>query len=337
MSRAAARLGAAAWLLCGCVAPAFARPPDAAGEEPAKAAFEARLQLDNDDFDFWIPPDERPDFGYTHGTRLDVDLPGAPRWLRKLPPRWLMGDGPRGEAPSFALRLRQEIYAPWELPPDRPYAGWLEIAVGLARRSPESRRELLLHVGVTGPPSLAGKTQDYFHHQFERGPEPDWSQQLPAEPGIGLEWNAATQVLALGGNPGWLWRLGPSAGARLGTFAIDARAGLETSGGWNPPAAWGGAVRPGNAFSLYVLAAPHVDFIARDEFLDGTLFRGSESVDSRPVVPESEVGVGVGWFGIRAEARVMRRGKEFERQPGPHTYGSLRLGYGQPAAPDPRP
>ena len=61
--------------------------------------------------------------------------------------------------------------------------------------------------------------------------------------------------------------------------------------------------------------------------LDGTVFRASESVNSKPVVPESEVGVGIGWFGFRGEWRVLRRGKEFEKQPDPHSYGSIQLSW----------
>jgi len=327
---AARRLAASALLLSCCAtrlrAADGAAPPtrDASREEGRLAA---RLILDNDNFDFWIPPDQRPDFGYTHGTLIDVDFAGAPRWMNRVTPDWIVGPGPEGESPVFALRLRQAIFGPWVLPPDRPYAGWLELAAGLTRRSERSRRELLLHLGVTGPPSLAAKTQDYFHHRFQEGPAPDWSNQLPAEPGIALEWNGATQILALGCDRGLRWRLGPSTRGRLGTFATDLRVALETSAGLNPPAGWGGPIRPAGAFSLYALAAPKVDFIARDEFLDGTVFRSSESVDSKPVVPESEVGVGIGWYGVRAEWRVLRRGKEFEKQPDLHSYGSIQLSW----------
>jgi hypothetical protein len=302
--------------------PANAQP----GEEPAGRPA-VRFVLDNDEFDFWIPPDLRPDFGYSHGTLIDVDFSGAPRWLSRSVPDVLVGPGPQGESPAFALRARQLIFGPWELPPDRPYAGWLEVAAGLTRRTARSRRELLLHVGVTGPPSLAGRIQDYVHHHFEKGPAPDWSTQLPAEPGIGIEWNAASQVVGVGRQGGLQWRLGPGTRWRLGTFAADLRLSVETSLGLNPPAAWGGPIPRSRAFSLYALAAPKVDFIARDEFLDGTVFRSSVSVNSNPVVPESEIGVGLGWYGVRAEWRVMRRGKEFENQPDPHSYGSIQLSW----------
>jgi hypothetical protein len=61
---------------------------------PRAGAADFRLTLDNDHFNFWQKPGERPDFGYTHGTEFALRLPrgdrGLPRWI---PQRWLARAG----------------------------------------------------------------------------------------------------------------------------------------------------------------------------------------------------------------------------------------------------
>ena len=285
------------------------------------------FELDNDQFNFWQKPGDRPDFGYTHGTELALHFPSAPRALARLAPAWLLGRaGAGGSEPGLELFFEQAIYSPWTLPADRAYAGWLEGSLGLSRTSPQETRLVLLHLGVTGPPSLAGRVQRYFHRRFDHGePPPDWSQQLPFEPGIGLEASGAWTTARAGSPDGWRATLGPLGRARLGTYADDLRLGLGVTLGFAPPGPWP-APGPGTRGpALYVRAAPKVDLIARDEFLDGPLFLRDPgpAPGARSVVAESEVGFGAGWGHARLEWTVLRRGKEFDGQPAMHTYSTL--------------
>lgn len=282
-----------------------------------------RVTLDNDQFNFWQVPIRRPDFGYTHGTEIALRLPRAPHAVARLAPGWLLGDETAGGEPALELRVRQNIYSPWTLPPDRHYAGWLEAAVGVSRSGEHSYRELLAHVGITGPPSLAGTIQRGMHQRYYDGDPPDWSGQLLAEPGFGLEAGAVSRGLAAGNPAGLRLLAGGSGRARLGTYAVDLRLGLPMVVGWAPPGLWTAGAPVPAGWSIYVRLNPHVEFIARDEFLDGTLFRHDPGPGARPVVAESEAAVGVARGHLGIEWRVLRRSREFDGQPRPHTYSSL--------------
>ncbi len=182
---------------------------------------------------------------------------------------------------------------------------------------------MLLHVGVTGPPSGAGALQRYFHHRFDHGePLPDWSKQLPFEPGFGIETAAAWLTAASRASAGWRASFGPLTRVRLGTYAVDLRLGANLALGLNPASAWPPSGSAPRGPALYLRATPKVDLIARDEFLDGALFRSSPGPGAAPVVGESEVVFGAGWTHARLEWAVIRRSKEFADQPVPHTYST---------------
>ncbi len=281
-----------------------------------------RLAVDNDYFNFWQRPDERPDFGYTHGSELIWEGTGAPRGLSRMAPGWLGGTDRDGAA-RLQIRVRQAIYAPWKLPPDRPYGGWLGVGVGFRRETSTAHREAILHVGVTGPPSQAARMQRYIHRRFGFGVPPDWSGQIPYEPGIAIEAGGATLSFTRGAPGGLMLHGGPMWRARLGTFAVDARGALEATAGVHPPLPWGGTTRTPGAASLYLLAAARLDVIARDELLDGTLFRRSAGVSATPLVPEMQTGIGLRVKRARLEWQITRRAKEYRIQPVPHTYSSL--------------
>ncbi len=308
--RRAAALGLAAALLAS----------GSLAADPAPRAA-ARLTLDNDHFDFWLKPGDRPDFGYTHGTEIAVSLPRARRGRERLVPGWLHGSGAAGGERALEFRLRQDIYSPWTYPPDRPYAGWLEVAAGVSRSGARGRGEFLLHAGVTGQPSLASAVQREMHRRFNHGYQPDWSGQLPFEPGFGASL-AATRRIAAGGPPGGPGAaLDVSARARLATHAVDLRVALPVSAGFGMPAPGSPSVTRG--LRLYVKAHPKLDLVARDEFLDGPLFRDHPAPGAKRAVVESEVLAGTGWGAFAVEWAVKRRSREFAGQPKPHTYATL--------------
>ena len=286
------------------------------------AAGGLRLAVDNDYFNFWQGPRDRPDFGYTHGSELIWEGSGVPAALSRLP-AWLGGTERRDGPARLQIRVRQAIHAPWRLPPDRPYGGWLGVGVGIRRETATARRDAILHVGVTGPPSLAASMQRYIHRRFGFGVPPDWSGQIPYEPGIAIEASGASRRFTRGSNDGLMLHGGPMWRARLGTYAVDVRGGLEATAGIHPPLPWGGTTRTPGAASLYLVAAARIDIIARDELLDGTLFRRSAGVSATPLVPEVQTGIGVRVNRARFEWQITRRAKEYRIQPVPHTYSSL--------------
>jgi len=296
------------------------------GGAPARAASDAtawQLVVDNDYFNFWQGPHERPDFGYTHGSELVWEGAQAPHTLARLAPAWAAGTDKHDGPVRLQIRLRQAIYAPWRLPPDRPYGGWLGLGVGIHRETATARRDALVHIGVTGPPSQAARLQRYIHRRFGFGTPPDWSGEIPYEPGVAIEVAGARQSFVRGNDRALQIHGGPQWRARLGTYAVDARIGLAATAGIHPPTPWNGTRRTPGTGALYLIAAARLDIIARDELLDGTLFRHSDGVSATPLVPEFETGIGIRLQRARFEWHITRRAKEYRIQPVPHTYSSL--------------
>src|SRR5262249_58606771 len=95
--------------------------------------------------------------------------------------------------------------------------------------------------------------------------------------------------------------------------------------GFDPARPWGAPAAKPTGFSAYVIANAWVDLIARDEMMDGTLFKPSIGVSASPVVPEAETGIGMRLSRLQLEWHVHRRAKEFEAQPEPHTFSSIIL------------
>ena len=78
---------------------------DAAPGHGQQLARSSRITVENDVFDFWLPPDNRPDDNYTHGARVAWDPSGVPGTLRRVICR-------QRSPCSAALEIGQEIYTP---------------------------------------------------------------------------------------------------------------------------------------------------------------------------------------------------------------------------------
>lgn len=294
---------------------------------PACARVSVDVSADNDYFDFWISPENRTDLNYSHGVELAVHglaLPNFPgsRTLQRL----AGGDDARS-----ALAIRQEVYMPSSVhgnyPGDRPFAGWLEASVGFQSETEKRMRHASIHIGSTGAPSLGEKTVHWFHHKFGFGFRP-WTRQVPAEPGISLELRGAERTVAGVADQQMRLEAGPEWRVRLGTQVIDATGGLRTTFGLHPPRAWRGTDLPATApVSLYGILGARTDVVVRSVFLDGTWFRDSPGADKRILVPELEWGIGAQAWGVVAEWRVIRRGKDFNAQVAPFTYATIALSW----------
>jgi hypothetical protein len=82
------------------------------------------------------------------------------------------------------VALGSEIYTPTNLIStdvnnfDRPYAGWLFVAIEIAKIKQKSALFLALETGVTGTPSLAGNLQIGFHDFFNIESDPPWTDEI---------------------------------------------------------------------------------------------------------------------------------------------------------------
>jgi lipid A 3-O-deacylase len=250
---------------------------------------------------------------------------------------------------------------PWPNPEDRPYGGWLHAgllfqhlaAADAPTRS--SRLTLEATVGVTGPASGAEQVQRGFHsalrHLFGPGTARDpigWEAQLPTEPTFHLS-ALREQPLLWSPHADAVW----SAGAMLGTVFTNASAGATVRVGWlarpfglsplmpsilqalraQRPAAEAHpeAGLPERTWEAYLFARGQARLVARNLFLDGTLFRKSISVRKTPLVGDSELGGAVRTRHVQATLSMVFRSQEMagppEPQLGGHRFAQLQLAY----------
>lgn len=311
------------WLLFGLTVTCTT----AGGAQEVRAV---RVEADNDYFNFWLPPDERPDVSYTHGTRIRVEAALRPWWAGMLGWEEPVCAAEHTEAACVltGFELGQALYTPFRdaslpIAGDRPYAGWLYLGVMGRTVWPDGMRALGLHLGVTGEPALAEEVQDLIHRWFEFRKPRGWAHQIPFEPGVVLLYEEARVWPRPPEDGAWSAVVEPEWGAALGNVRTAAHAGFGLRVSWNRarPDGWR-SVRP-TGLHGYVAAKARGTFVLRDLFLDGSTWRESVHVEREPWVMRRELRLGAGWRGIGLEYRIVHTGKEFRTQPEPHTYSSV--------------
>lgn len=321
---------------------------------PAPAASQSvravSLAFDNDGFNFWIPPRQRTDWFYTHGTRLDVVLMARPPaeglfGVGELPVCGSEGAadtaGAAAECLVTHLRLSQQIYTPENLfgyvpqdlfgtyprTADRPYAGWLSARLGVERVSPTRNRLVGVEIGVTGRASLGGQAHLMIHRWLDKHDPVGWEYQIPFEVAAAVTvrnqavWPApaAVQGLSLSVLPSWQ--------ASLGSLRTSAGVGMGLRLGWNSPPGAEWRTRPRSDGPLWGSATIGFDAeaVAHDLFLDGSLWRETVSTTREPVVARARAGIELGFRGLGLQFAVTRSTPAFAAQREGHTYGTLGL------------
>ena len=279
-----------------------------------------RISDDNEYFNFWIPPIDRPDNNYTQGLRVSWPASSVPSFGRTIVCR-------RVAACGLNIEVGQEMYTPTfdspaPEPGARPYAGFLYGRFAFRAAERHSSRALTLVVGLTGEPSLAETAQILFHRYFGFRHPQGWKYQLGAEPAFAL---SAEQA----------WRIAPGAAGRFVDFVptVEVLAGtLRTS------ARAGGRIRIGSNLDHPWLASTvnrhvvvqgfvggRVERVAHDLFLDGSTFEKSVSVDGEPVRSLWERGFRIGAGRAAFEYSVVSQSREYRTGPAEHTYSSLSV------------
>jgi lipid A 3-O-deacylase len=206
--------------------------------------------------------------------------------------------------------LAQEMNTPDDIddpnpsPDDQPYSGILYIDSTLYARKRDWTHAWQLKLGIVGPASQADVTQREFHDLIGADEPMGWNTQIPNEPVVNLTYTVA-QLAAAGPAFGTAqWRIVPVASAGVGNYFTGVGLGTYGEIGWNLVDALGvSALRSGlNAASI--IGVTPQDHWSLSFFggvgaygvlhylpLDGTLFRGSRSVDAEPVI-------GLGSFGV---------------------------------------
>jgi len=279
---------------------------------------------------------------YTNGVRLawlsaENDGQGFLRRAAGLLP--MVG---RGADARVEYALGQSMYTPADLsrrdpdPADRPYAGWLYGAVGLALEQGRSLDRLELSLGVVGPAALAEETQRLVHDVTGAEPARGWDSQLGNEPGVVLTYERAWRA-ALAARLGPLEvDLSPHLGGAAGNVFTYANAGATLRLGRDLPLDYGpprlepglpgsGFFEPRGGLGWYLFAEVDGRAVARNVFLDGNTRRASRSVDKEPLVADLRAGLALTLGRAQLVYTQVVRTREFETQDRHDEFGTLSL------------
>ena len=316
-----------------------------------RAVFSA--QIEND---LWGAGTDRH---FTHGTRLSYLSPvRGDRSLAKRIANWLpFIDG--GNTVRTAHAVGQSIFTPEDITrtdlilDDRPYAGWLFTSLGLVlgpKRKTNAQpgtteidrlESLELTVGVIGPHSFAQDTQEFVHEVIGSTDPQGWDNQLETEPGIMIAYETRfrTEAKNFIRSLGLKYDVTPSYGATVGNVMmfgggnVTLRIGDDLANDFGPP-----RIRPslpgsdyyasGGKFGWYFFAGFGARAVARNIFLDGNTFRGSHSVNKKPVVFDVQAGLVFSlWGRARLAFTNIPRSKEFDGQDEGDEFGAISLSF----------
>lgn len=295
------------------------------GAAIAQTPSSVTLRVDNDAFDFWMLPWNRPDEEYSSGVHITYDGGDAPWWSRHFVNR------PACTAPSTSCRIgRLEIGQDLYTPPrsadspvaplgSRRNAGWLYLSQSARALSRSRSDELTITLGVTGPPSLGEFTQKLAHSAAPSLNRPsDWSNQIAFEPGVILryaeQWRAPISEHSIGIDvlPRWA--------ANVGNVSTAGEVGVETRIGWHLRNPWLATSGP---LSIAVIAGGSGRAVARDLFLDGNTFHSDHDVGHKPFVGSGELGVELRVRRLLLAYRAVSDSRAYASGPKWHPWASM--------------
>ena len=295
------------------------------GTAIAQAPSSLTLRVDNDAFDFWMLPWNRPDEEYSSGVHITYEGGDAPWWAR----RFIDGATCTTRLASCRaqrLEIGQDMYTPSRsadnpvaAPGSRRNAGWLYLSQGARALRPSRSDELTVSLGVTGPPSLAELTQKLAHDAAPSLNRPaDWSGQIAFEPGVIVRyeerWRAVISEHSVGVDviPRWA--------ANAGNVSTAAELGLQTRIGWHLRHPW---LPENGPLSVALVAGASGRAIARDLFLDGNTFRSSRDVGHETFVGSGELGLEFRVSHFLLAYRAVNETRSYSAGPKWHPWASM--------------
>jgi lipid A 3-O-deacylase len=288
------------------------------------------LRVDNDAFDFWMLPWNRPDDEYTSGVHITYDGGDAPWWSR----HFLGGD--RGCPPhsqdcrSARAELGQDIYTrdatlsdPRVIGRSRPSAGWLYLAQTARALKDQRSDELTLTLGVTGPPSLAQYTQRIAHSAAPTFNRPtDWSRQIEFEPGVIARYEHRERLVVANGTFGL--DVIPRVAASVGNVLTAGEVGVQLRTGWKLVHPW---LPQMDATSIALVAGISGQAVARNIFLDGNTFQDGPRVGHLPLVGSGELGLELRYRVLSLAYRAVSDTRAYDAGPRWHPWSSMVGGF----------
>ncbi|MFP5222005.1 MAG: lipid A deacylase LpxR family protein [Acidobacteriota bacterium] len=345
-------------LLLGLLLVFRAAAPAAAEDEPSEAPKDVRVSStltiteENDIMG-------GTDANYTNGTKIiwvsgDISRYAKDHWL----PRFVVQslrilpflDDP-GMQYNVGLSVGQTIFTPRHIyspvyrPYDRPYAGWSFVGLALHAKTPYRLDTIEGSLGIVGPSSLAGGTQNTVHEILGLRRVRHWEHQINDEPALLLAWQRTLRVFRHDFDNHMAVDLLPHFGVTAGNVLTNANAGFEARLGYNLPWDFGTSlIRPGagveapaasndprlnkdNSPGVHIFVGANGRAVARNMFLDGNTWQDSARVAKKPFVADVMAGVGVMMGSVKLTYTHVLRTQEFYNQKSPQMFGSVSLSW----------
>lgn len=300
--------------------------------DPAAAQRVRAVQLtsDNDAYNFWIPMGVRPDYEYSNGVRVAVELDGSPGWTALANAvRPCTAAARETGCASTTVEFGQRLYSPredsWEpVQGQRPFAGWLFGAVTGRVVNGLTRHSFGVEAGVTGKPSLGEPVMKAYHRAVGFWKPVGWSHQLAFEPALALRYGIERMVARASVRGARAGELTAVAGVSAGTLRTAAYGGAQLRVGTKLPHPW--TAGPNEGTSVYLIAGARGEAVAHDLFLDGNTFGGGDPrVTRRPWVAHSRWGVGMTSGRLSLQYHVTARTRAYDEEPGGHPYSTFEI------------
>jgi len=286
------------------------------------------------------------DHNYTNGVELTYTTApqDSPDWLIAVA-HWLPFFTATGKGDvRTRYALGQTIFTPLDKTltnpslTDRPYAGFLFGTFGLAGDSGTHLDQLQFTIGVVGPMSIAGDTQNWVHGIIGDAKAKGWHYQLHNEPGLIIQYERSIKLIPPKSILGLIFDFEPHYGMAVGNVYDFANVGAMARLGFNLPGDYGpmridpslpgsNFFEPTGGFSAYVFAGVDGRSIARNLFLDGNTFEDSRSVKKLNLVYDYDLGAAITFNAVRLSYTYVIRSREFKTQPLMSRFGAVALSF----------
>lgn len=186
--------------------------------------------------------------------------------------------------------------------------------------------------------ALGREAQQLIHTMLDAPQPQGWNHQLKNEPGLMASWERLWPDTLYAEMGDVAFRATPYTGATLGNMFTYANSGIIFQ--WMPksyptqgtpvrirPAlpGKGYTVNPEGEFAWSIFAGLEGRAMGRNLFLDGNTFADSPSVDKKPFVADTTIGIAFNYGRAQANYTLNWRSQEFYGQDNTDLFGSVGL------------